>query len=58
MSREKKEQRAWIKLIDIYLKDGDIESAEKVFQQFCIYNDQNKEILSKKKEIDAIKQQK
>lgn len=58
LSKEKKEQRAWIKLIDIYLEDGDIESAEKVFQQFCLYNDQNKEILSKKKEIDAIKQQK
>lgn len=56
--REQKEERAWLSLINAYLQQGDYAMAEQTLQQSLMYKLENNRILSKKSEIEALKQSK
>jgi pentatricopeptide repeat protein len=58
LSKEQKEPRAWVAMIDIYIKMKNYKKAEETFEKAIKYNPNNPQILSKKAEIEKDKAEK
>lgn len=58
LSKEQKEPRAWVAMIDIYIKMKNYKEAEETFEKAIKYNPNNPQILSKKAEIEKDKAEK
>ncbi|MBP3254294.1 MAG: O-antigen ligase family protein [Bacteroidales bacterium] len=54
--RETKDERAWIDLMNVYIKRKDYNKADSIYKQSLVENGEKQVILSKKHEIEALKE--
>ncbi len=58
LKREKSDSRAWVSLINIYISKGDLNKAVEKYDEFFLYNKENKEFCLQKSTIEKIEKAK